>query len=68
MESIVDGKHITHVRPRNQENQSSDIDLLVKAGHRRVWVTPKIPFIVPILASLILTVAVGNLLLLIFPL
>ena len=68
MESIVDGKHITHVRPGNQENQSSDIDLLVKAGHRRVWVTPKIPFIVPILASLILTVAVGNLLLLIFPL
>jgi len=67
MESIMDGKLVTHVKPRKQEDQKADIDLLASSGYKRVWVTPKIPFIVPMLVSLILTTVVGNILLLIFP-
>lgn len=67
MESIMDGKLVTHVRPRKQEDQKADIELLASSGYKRVWVTPKIPFIVPMLVSLILTTVVGNVLLLIFP-
>jgi len=67
MESIMDGKLVTHVRPRKQEDQKADIELLASFGYKRVWVTPKIPFIVPMLVSLILTTVVGNILLLIFP-
>jgi preflagellin peptidase FlaK len=67
MESIMDGKLVTHVKPRKQEDQKADIELLASSGYKRVWVTPKIPFIVPMLVSLILTTVVGNILLLIFP-
>ena len=67
MESIMDGKLVTHVRPRKQEDQKADIELLASSGYKRVWVTPKIPFILPMLVSLILTTVVGNILLLIFP-
>lgn len=67
MESIMDGKLVTHVRPRKQEDQKADIELLASSGYKRVWVTPKIPFIVPMLVSLILTTVVGNILLFIFP-
>jgi len=67
MESITDGKLVTHVRPRRREDQKADIELLASSGHKRVWVTPKIPFIVPMLVSLVLTTIVGNILLLMFP-
>ncbi|MBU0623458.1 MAG: hypothetical protein KJ672_01285 [Candidatus Thermoplasmatota archaeon] len=67
MESVTDGKLVTHARPRRQENQKADIELLASSGHKRVWVTPKIPFIVPMFVSLILTAVVGNVLLFIFP-
>ncbi len=67
MESIMDGKLVTHARPRKQENQKADIELLASSGYKRIWVTPKIPFIVPMCVSLILTTIVGNVLLWIFP-
>jgi hypothetical protein len=67
MESIVGGEHVTHARPRRQEDLRSDIELLVNSGYKRIWVTPKIPFIVPMLASLVLTTVIGNLLFLMFP-
>ena len=67
MESVMDGKLVTHVKPRKQEDQKADIELLASSGYKRVWVTPKIPFILPMLVSLILTTVVGNILLLIFP-
>ncbi len=68
MESIVEGKLVTHARPRRHEDQKADIELLAGSGYKRVWVTPKIPFIIPMLVSLIVTTVVGNVLLLIFPL
>ena len=68
MERIEDGKLVRYTRPKRDEDLESELDLLSKAGHKRVWITPKIPFIIPISISLIFSVTVGNLLLLIAPL
>jgi preflagellin peptidase FlaK len=68
MERIEDGKLVRYTRPKRDEDLESELDLLSKAGHKRVWITPKIPFIIPISISLIFSVIVGNLLLLIVPL
>lgn len=68
MERIVDGKHVTYTKPKRDEDLDTELDLLAKAGIEKVWVTPKIPFIIPIFVSLILTAVVGNILLLLMPL
>ena len=68
MERIEDGKLVRYTRPKRNEDLESELDRLSKAGHKRVWITPKIPFIIPISISLIFSVIVGNLLLLIVPL
>lgn len=68
MERIEDGKHIVYSKPRRNEDLSKELDLLRGAGISRIWVTPKIPFMVPILASLVLSAFVGNVLALLFPL
>jgi preflagellin peptidase FlaK len=62
MERIEDGKHRTYTRPMRDEDLSKEINLLAEAGHERVWVTPKVPFIIPMFISLIFTSLVGNLL------
>lgn len=60
MERIQDGKHITSTRTRRDEDLGKDVDALSKAGYKRIWVTPKIPFIVPMTASIILSAVIGN--------
>lgn len=67
MERVEKSKHILYSRPRREENLKEQLSLLAEAGYKRVWVTPKIPFIVPMLLSLILSAIVGNLILLIMP-
>ena len=68
MERIEDGKHTIYSRPRRDEDLSMELGLLRSAGINRVWVTPKIPFMVPMLASLVMSALVGNILALLFPL
>jgi len=67
MEHMTDRGHEMHTRPRRHEDIEAEAKKLIDAGHEWVWVTPKIPFIVPLLASIVFTVVVGNLLVLIFP-
>jgi hypothetical protein len=43
-----------------------EVELLRAAGISRVWVTPKIPFIIPLTVSLIFVAIVGNVFFLIF--
>lgn len=64
MERIVDGKHRMYTRPKRAEDLDAELALLTEAGHDRVWITPKIPFIIPLFASLLFTTVVGNLLVL----
>jgi preflagellin peptidase FlaK len=66
MEHVEDGNVKRHARPRHIEDLDREIELLKAAGVSRVWVTPKIPFIVPMTAALVFTVIVGNLLFLLF--
>lgn len=62
METMEDGAHRMHTRPRREERLSEEIDQLVSAGHRRIWVTPKVPFIIPMTIALAFTAVVGNIL------
>lgn len=68
MERVVDGRHVIYSRPKGEEDLGKELDLLEGAGHKRVWVTPKIPFIVPMLIGLIVCTFLGSPLLLLFPL
>jgi preflagellin peptidase FlaK len=61
MERMEAGEHIVYTRPRREEDLDKEIDLLVASGHTRLWITPKIPFIVPMLASLVFSAVIGNL-------
>ncbi len=62
MERIEDGSHKTYSRPRSDEDLEREVALLNSAGLTKVWITPKIPFIVPMLLSLVFSTVVGNLL------
>lgn len=68
MERIRDGKHELRARPIHDEDISRAVLSLQEAGFSEIWVTPKIPFIIPMLIGLIVAAMIGNLLLLIFPL
>lgn len=60
MERVEGGEYGRFTRPRREEDLALEVDKLVAAGHRRLWVTPKIPFIIPITGALVFTAVVGN--------
>lgn len=62
MERMDGDVHKTRARPRADEDLAAEVDALVSAGHGRVWVTPKVPFIIPITIALAFTTVVGNIL------
>jgi preflagellin peptidase FlaK len=64
MERMNGEMHEFFARPKQDENLENEVDLLVRAGHTRLWITPKIPFIVPLLASLVFSAVIGNLIVL----
>ncbi|MEM0343474.1 MAG: A24 family peptidase C-terminal domain-containing protein [Thermoplasmata archaeon] len=67
MEHMTERGHEMHMRPRRSEDLEAEASKLIEAGHARVWVTPKIPFVVFLLASIVFTVVLGNLLVLLLP-
>jgi len=62
MERVEEGAVKFSVFPPASETVNEDLDKLSAAGLKEVWVTPKIPFLIPIAASLLFSVIVGNLL------
>lgn len=66
MERIENDQHIFYARPRSDEDLVQELGRLRERGLTRVWVTPKIPFIVPMLAGFVLTIIAGNVLFLLF--
>ena len=62
METVDNGSLVYRSRPKRHEDMKGELDKLRAHGLERVWVTPKIPFIIPISASFLFTVVVGNLL------
>ena len=57
------GEHVLVLFPKRGENPADDIARLRAAGVDRAWVTPKTPFMVPLLIGFLLAFLVGNLLL-----
>ena len=66
MERIEGGRHKTYTRPEPDEDLEKEVGLLAGAGFKRIWVTPKIPFIIPMLAALVFSAVLGNILLVFF--
>jgi preflagellin peptidase FlaK len=64
MEHPVDGKIITRYTPDKDEDEriAEEIAELKRMGRREVWVTPQIPFIIPIFAGLLISIVAGNIL------
>jgi preflagellin peptidase FlaK len=62
MERIEDGERRLRLFPGPSEDTGADLDRLAEAGASEIWVTPKVPFLIPITASLVFSVVVGNLL------
>jgi preflagellin peptidase FlaK len=67
MERMEGGEHVIYVRPKKDEDLEKEINLLVRSGHTRLWITPMIPFLVPMLLSLVFSTVVGNLIFWLFP-
>jgi preflagellin peptidase FlaK len=64
MEKINDrGEHVLVLFPRRGGNPEGDVARLRAAGIDRAWVTPQIPFMVPLLGGFLLAFFVGNVLL-----
>lgn len=57
------GEHVAVLFPRRGGDPAQDLARLREAGVRRVWVTPKIPFMVLLLGGFLLAFLAGNLLL-----
>ncbi len=66
MENIVEGVPRLHTRPRRDEDLGKEIELLKSAGVSRVWVTPKVPFIIPLTVGVVFVAIVGNIFFLLF--
>lgn len=62
------GDHMLVLFPKRGGNPAADLARLREAGVDRVWVTPQIPFMVPLVGGFLLAFLVGNVLLAILPL
>jgi preflagellin peptidase FlaK len=62
MEQIIDGKRKLKAFPGKDININTEIKKFKDAGLKSVWVTPKIPFLIPMTIGVIITLIVGNLL------
>lgn len=62
MQRIEDGEVVRELFPRRSRDIEEETKKLIEAGQDRVWVTPQIPFLLPLTVSFTLSFLVGNLL------
>lgn len=62
MERIENGVVKFSVFPKGSDFTEAEFDHLAAVGLQVIWVTPKIPFLIPIAASLLFSVIIGNVL------
>lgn len=55
-----EGTRRAAVTPGGVPQDAFDPDAMAQAGHERVWVSPKVPFLVPLWIGLIVAVLVGD--------
>ena len=61
LEKIVDGKRKFAYMPKDFDIED-ELDIFEKNGISKIWVTPKIPFMIPLLAGFICAFVLGDLL------
>jgi preflagellin peptidase FlaK len=64
MERMVNGERKFVYFPKEDEEENAILDALQQAGVNEIWVTPKIPFLIPITVSIIFSAVVGNIVML----
>lgn len=62
MEKIKDGKKLRVYFPKRSENIKADLEELRSSGMKKIWVTPKIPFMLFLLIGFVLAYALGDIL------
>jgi preflagellin peptidase FlaK len=61
LEKIVDGNRKFSYMPKNFDIDE-ELDEFIKYGFKEIWVTPKVPFMIPLLAGFICTFILGDIL------
>ena len=61
LEKIVNGKRKLVFMPEDFD-ATEHIDELEKAGMKKIWVTPKVPFMIPLLVGFIVAFIYGDIL------
>ncbi len=56
----AEGRVLFELLPRNRHDTQEVLDDLEAAGRRKVWVTPKTPYMVPLLAAWVVSHLVGD--------
>lgn len=67
MERVDDGERKTFLFPKGEYEHEEVLDELEAAGADKIWVTPKIPFLIPLTISLLFSAFVGNIFFYFFP-
>jgi len=60
LEKVKNGKIVKVFFPKKDENAEEDVRKLKEMGAKRIWVTSKIPFMLPLFAGFIASFAVGD--------
>ena len=61
LEKFVDGKRKFVYMPKDFD-ADDELDIFEKNGIKKIWVTPKIPFMIPLLAGFICAFIFGDIL------
>ncbi len=62
MDGIEEGKRVVTYFPRKSQDRKAIAQALRDAGLKEAWVTPQLPFIVPVAVSFVFSFLVGNVL------
>lgn len=60
MDRVENGAHLRILLPRKREDRQEQIALLMEKGFERVWVTPQIPFMIPLTLGFLSAFLIGN--------
>jgi hypothetical protein len=60
MDQIEDGRHVVVYFPTKRQDRKEIREALRKAGFTRVWATPQLPFMVPLVVGFVLSFVAGN--------
>ncbi len=60
MERVDEGERETVLFPKDEYDHQETLDQLQAVGAERIWITPKIPFLIPMTISLLFSALVGN--------